>query len=83
MSNTLHVTNLQPWVTSEDLARKFRCCGLVNSASVISDRKSGESSGCGYVEMASEVGAENAVKQLNSQQYDGQTITVRAVESYG
>ena len=80
MSCTLYVANLQPWVTSAHLARKFRCFGIVESAEVVTDSSSGQSAG-GYVEMATPEYASQAAAALDASLFDGRVISVRAVTS--
>lgn len=59
--------------TLEELFKKF---GTVNSAQVISDRYTNQSKGFGFVEMADDSEAQNAIKELNGSSYEGRTINV-------
>lgn len=76
MSNKLYVGNLSFRVTSEDLQEHFAAAGTVNSANVVFDRETGRSRGFGFVEMASEDDANNAIAQFNGQEYDGRNMVV-------
>ena len=76
MSNKLYVGNLSFRVTSEDLQDYFATAGEVESANVVMDRETGRSRGFGFVEMASEVAANNAIAQFNGQEYDGRNMVV-------
>ena len=76
MSNKLYVGNLSFRVTSEDLQEHFGAAGAVESANVVFDRETGRSRGFGFVEMASEDDANNAIAQFNGQDYDGRNIVV-------
>ena len=76
MSNKLYVGNLSFRVTSEDLHEYFAAAGAVESANVVFDRETGRSRGFGFVEMASEDDANNAIAQFNGQEYDGRTMVV-------
>ena len=76
MSNKLYVGNLSFRVTSEDLQDYFASAGTVESANVVFDRETGRSRGFGFVEMASEDDANNAIAQFNGQEYDGRNIVV-------
>ena len=76
MSNKLYVGNLSFRVTSEDLQEYFGAAGSVESANVVFDRETGRSRGFGFVEMADEDGANNAIAQFNGQDYDGRNIVV-------
>ena len=76
MSNKLYVGNLSFRVTSEDLQEHFGAAGAVESANVVFDRETGRSRGFGFVEMADEDSANNAIAQFNGQEYDGRNIVV-------
>ena len=53
--------------TSEALREHFLQCGTVESATVITDRYSGQSRGFGFVEMATNEEAQKAVSMHNGQ----------------
>ena len=76
MSNKLYVGNLSFRVTSEDLQEYFGAAGAVESANVVFDRETGRSRGFGFVEMASDDDANNAIAQFNGTEYDGRNIVV-------
>ena len=76
MSNKLYVGNLSFRVTSEDLQEHFATAGTVESANVVMDRETGRSRGFGFVEMASEDDANNAIAQFNGTEYDGRNLVV-------
>ncbi|HEX6279389.1 MAG TPA: RNA-binding protein [Pyrinomonadaceae bacterium] len=76
MSTKLYVGNLSFRVTSEDLQEHFATAGEVNSANVVMDRETGRSRGFGFVEMASEDAANNAIAQFNGTEYDGRNMVV-------
>jgi len=76
MSTKLYVGNLSFRVTSDDLQEHFATAGEVNSANVVMDRETGRSRGFGFVEMASEDAANNAIAQFNGQDYDGRNMVV-------
>jgi RNA recognition motif-containing protein len=76
MSTKLYVGNLSFRVSSEDLQEHFATAGEVNSANVVMDRETGRSRGFGFVEMASEDAANNAIAQFNGQEYDGRNMVV-------
>lgn len=76
MGNKLYVGNLSFRVTSEDLQEYFGAAGAVESANVVYDRETGRSRGFGFVEMASEEEANNAIAQFNGQEYDGRNMVV-------
>ncbi|MBX3289420.1 MAG: RNA-binding protein [Acidobacteria bacterium] len=76
MSSKLYVGNLSFRVTSEDLHEHFATAGAVESANVVFDRETGRSRGFGFVEMATDDDANNAIAQFNGTDYDGRNIVV-------
>jgi RNA recognition motif-containing protein len=76
MASKLYVGGLSYSTTSEGLREFFAQCGNVQSATVITDRFSGQSRGFGFVEMNSAEEAQNAISQLNGRELDGRRITV-------
>jgi len=72
----LYVGGLPYEVTDDKLREVFLAHGNVESASVITDRYSGESRGFGFVEMGTEEEAAAAVAGLNDTEMDGRRITV-------
>ena len=76
MQNNLYVSSLA-WATDDNSLRAyFATVGEVTSASVIKDKMSGRSRGFGFVEMATEEAAAEAVAKLNETELDGRTIRV-------
>lgn len=76
MNNKLYVGQLPFSVDSDQLAQYFSAMGEVVSAKVITDRESGRSKGFGFVEMATEQMAENAIENLNGSEFSGRNINV-------
>lgn len=76
MSRKLYVGNLSFRVTSDDLQEHFATAGAVESANVVMDRETGRSRGFGFVEMATEDDATNAIAQFNGTEYDGRNMVV-------
>jgi RNA recognition motif-containing protein len=72
----LYVGNLSYGVTNEKLEELFSAYGQVRSAQVIQDRDTGRSKGFGFVEMADDNAAREAIKGLHEQQHDGRPLTV-------
>ena len=62
MASKLYVGGLSYSTTSESL-REYFAIGTVQSATVITDRMSGDSRGFGFVEMSTEAEAQAAIKQ--------------------
>jgi cold-inducible RNA-binding protein len=72
----LYVGNLSYNVTSASLEEMFTQYGAVRSAEVIQDRDTGRSKGFGFVEMADDNAAREAIAGLNEKEHDGRPLTV-------
>ena len=76
MARKLYVGNL-PYETAEsDLQELFASAGTVETVNVMKDMATGRGRGFGFVEMASDEDAQNAIRQLNDFQYGGRNLTV-------
>lgn len=76
MASKLFVGGLPYSTTSEDLREYFAQCGSVLSATVITDRFSGQSRGFGFVEMSTEAEGETAIAKFDGQPFGGRRLTV-------
>ena len=76
MNKNLYVGNLAPTVTADDLNELFGAVGTVVTAKIIYDRYTNQSRGFGFVEMATEEEAQEAVNKLNGEEVAGRQITV-------
>jgi cold-inducible RNA-binding protein len=76
MPSKLYVGNLAYAVSSEDLRALFSQVGKVESATVITDKFSGQSKGFGFVEMGSPDEAARAIQQFNETELKGRNIRV-------
>jgi cold-inducible RNA-binding protein len=83
MASKLYVGGLSYSTTSESLREYFGQCGTVESATVVTDRFSGQSRGFGFVEMASDTEAQQAISKLNDQPFEGRKLTVNVANSPG
>ncbi len=72
----IYVGNLEYKISDNDLREIFEEFGEVVSAKVITDRETGRSKGFGFVEMADEDDANNAIEELDGAELDGRTIKV-------
>ena len=72
----IYVGNLAYTVTSDDLRDLFAASGEVSSASVITDKFSGDSKGFGFVEMPNNAEANEAIKALNEKPLKGRNMRV-------
>ena len=76
MGNKLYVGNLPFSATDDSLREMFGQVGQVESARIITDRDTGRSKGFGFVEMATEQEASEAIKRFNGKDLDGRALTV-------
>jgi RNA recognition motif-containing protein len=77
MSKKLYVGNLSYEVTEEDLKKNFGEVGECVAVNIIRDKYSGNSRGFGFVEMATEEEAQEAIKKLNGGELSGRKIIVQ------
>ena len=83
MASKLYVGGLSYSTTSETLRQHFAQCGTVESATVITDRLSGQSRGFGFVEMSTEAEAQAAIQKLNEQSFEGRKLIVNVAKAPG
>ncbi|HEV3110769.1 MAG TPA: RNA-binding protein [Candidatus Binataceae bacterium] len=76
MPSKLYVGNLAYSVSGSDLEELFSQAGAVQSATVITDKFSGQSKGFGFVEMASAGDAATAIQRFNDTDLKGRNIKV-------
>ncbi|MBI4445412.1 MAG: RNA-binding protein [Acidobacteria bacterium] len=76
MSKKLFVGNLSFQTSSGDLEQLFTEAGRVESATVVTDRYTGQSRGFGFVEMSTQEECEKAIAELNGRELDGRALTV-------
>jgi RNA recognition motif-containing protein len=83
MASKLYVGGLSYSTTAESLKTYFAQCGTVESATVITDRNTGQSRGFGFVEMATDAEAQAAISRLNDQPFEGRRLTVNKANAPG
>jgi RNA recognition motif-containing protein len=76
MPSKLYVGNLAYSVSNDDLHELFSQVGQVQSATVVSDKFSGQSKGFGFVEMTTSEEAAKAISQFNDTELKGRNIKV-------
>lgn len=76
MQNKLFVGNLSWDTTDQSLLDFFSSVGEVSEAKVIVDKFKNRSKGFGFVTMATEELATQAMEQLNGKELDGRAINV-------
>lgn len=83
MATKLFVGNLTFAATTAELEALFSQIGPVASATIITDRFSGQSRGFGFVEMQNDQEAETAVERFNGHQLSGRALTVNKAKPQG
>jgi len=77
MGKRLYVGNLSYSTTEADLRDVFAGTGHeVAEAKLVLDRDTGRPRGFGFVEMATDAGAQNAIETLNGKDLQGRAISV-------
>jgi len=76
MATKLYVGNLSYDTTDSSLRDLFAEVGNVSSAQVVMDRETGQSRGFGFVEMATEDEAAQAIAAVNGRSIGGRTLVV-------
>ncbi|MGB2927903.1 MAG: RNA-binding protein, partial [Desulfobacterales bacterium] len=72
----IYVGNLSYEVTEEDLRLALEQFGQVESVTIIKDKRSGQSKGFGFVEMASKAEGQSAIDGLNGKELKGRALNV-------
>lgn len=81
MQNKLFIAGLDFGIDDGALGELFRACGDVLSARVATDRDTGQSRGFGFVEMASDEEAQEAIRALDGQKLAGRNLVVSVAKS--
>ena len=76
MAKKLYVGGLAFSTTVDELKALFEQVGTVESATIVTDRFSGQSRGFGFVEMSTNAEAQQAIQRLNGQTLAGRAIVV-------
>jgi cold-inducible RNA-binding protein len=72
----LYVGNIEYATTENQLHALFSQAGPVETVSLVTDRDTGRPKGFGFIEMATEEGAEEAIKRFNGKEFESRTLTV-------
>ncbi len=76
MAKRLFVGKLPYETTNNQLEELFAQAGQVVSATLITDKYTGQSKGFGFVEMGTEEEAQKAIQMFHEQPFNGRTIVV-------
>lgn len=72
----IYVGNLSWSMTDQDLSDLFTQFGEVSSAKILREKNTGRSKGFGFVEMADDEAARNAISTLHETEVQGRKIVV-------
>lgn len=72
----IYIGNLPFSATEDELREVFNGYGQVTSVTIIKDKMSGRSRGFGFVEMADDGEAQNAIQALNGKDFKGRGMVV-------
>lgn len=72
----IYVANIDFKATDADLKGLFQTYGDVSSAKIIIDRETQRSRGFGFVEMADDAAASQAISKLNGSSFQGKNLEV-------
>ncbi len=76
MEKKLYVGGLSYSTTEDTLRDYFAQCGNVDSVKIITDRETGRSKGFGFVEMATDQAAQDAIAKFDGKEFEGRRLTV-------
>lgn len=83
MAHKLFVGGIAFSTSTERLRALFAEAGAVESATVVTDRDTGQSRGFGFVEMATAEEADQALARFNGHELDGRQLKVERAKSTG
>ncbi len=76
MSKKVYIGNIGPNADKKSLEALFSMFGTVEEAYIVTDRRTGQSKGFGFVVMGSETEAQTAIESLNGKQCGDYTVIV-------
>jgi cold-inducible RNA-binding protein len=77
----IFVANLSREATDDALSTLFSVFGKVKSAKIVTDKLTGYSKGFGFVEMANDQEATEAIKKLTNTSFLGKSLVVKKAKS--
>jgi RNA recognition motif-containing protein len=81
VATRIYVGNLPYTADSQQLSQLFSVFGDVVEATVVTDRETGQSKGFGFVQMATDEAASNAIAGLNGTMLGNRTIRVNEAQA--
>ena len=83
MGRRLYIGNLPYKATDEELRELFSQAGAVANVQVMRDTATGRARGFGFIEMATDEGAQKAVEQFHQYQMQGRALVVNEARPKG
>jgi len=83
MGRRLYVGNLPYKVTDDELRELFSQAGAVANVQVMRDTATGRARGFGFVEMATDEGAQKAITEFHQYQMQGRALVVNEARPKG
>ena len=81
MGKKVYIGNIGPNADQASLEALFAMFGTVETAYIVTDRRTGQSKGFGFVVMGSETEAQAAIEALNGKQCGEYTVIVSEAKS--
>jgi RNA recognition motif-containing protein len=82
MKTKLYVGNLSYTTSGDELRTLFSQAGTVASAVVVTDRDTGASKGFGFIEMASQADARQAIERFNALELGERPLLVELAQPH-
>ena len=76
MTKKLYVGNFSYDTTQDQIRELFSQVGEITSVDLITDRETGRAKGFGFVEMATDEGAKEAIKRFNGYAFGNRNLSV-------
>jgi RNA recognition motif-containing protein len=76
MAKKLYVGNLSYGTTETQVRELFAQAGEITEVTIITDRDTGRSKGFGFVQMAEDSAAQEAIRRFNGYSLDRRSLTV-------
>ncbi|MBL8154487.1 MAG: RNA-binding protein [Anaerolineae bacterium] len=76
MAKKLYVGNLSYSTTETQIRELFAQAGEITEVTIIMDRDTGRSKGFGFVQMAEDAAAQEAIRRFNGYSLDNRSLTV-------
>ncbi len=77
----IFVGNLPFSATEDEIRRLFEPYGTIDRVAIITDRETGRSRGFGFVEMAADARAQDAINELDGTELGGRNLRINEAQS--